>query len=246
MQTQSSQRPSLRLFGILLMVGAVIGMVGNSLHPHAAEADAAAATLAIARNDAWVLIHLAIIAAILLATGGLLGLSQFLHGGAAEAPARLGFAAAAVGAAVVTVSTSIDGFANKALALAWANAPTAETDAFFRVLVGVKDVDFAIWSAGMLIFFGLTFLGFGAALADGRYFPAWFGWAAIVSGVGSTAAALIQIANVGEVQLAETLFFASSMLATLWLFAAGVLLWRAAQPTTPAEIPFSTGSTPRA
>lgn len=98
----------------------------------------------------------------------------------------------------------------------------------------------------MLIFFGLTFLGFGAALADGRYFPAWFGWAAIVSGVGSTAAALIQIANVGEVQLAETLFFASSMLATLWLFAAGVLLWRAAQPTTPAEIPFSTGSTPRA
>jgi hypothetical protein len=42
-------------------------------------------------------------------------------------------------------------------------------------------------------------------------------------------AALLQLINTGEVQAAETLFLASSLLITLWAFGLGILLWRAAE-----------------
>jgi hypothetical protein len=90
----------------------------------------------------------------------------------------------------------------------------------------VQVVGFAVWSMAILVLFGAAFACFGAAFVASRQFPAWLGWLAIVSGAGSAIAALLQIANTGEVQTAEMLFFASSLLATLWAFAAGVLVWR--------------------
>jgi hypothetical protein len=60
---------------------------------------------------------------------------------------------------------------------------------------------------------------------------------AIASGVGSAVAALLQIANTGEVQAAETLFFASSLLVTLWAFAVGVLVWRDGRAPDGARAP---------
>jgi hypothetical protein len=78
----------------------------------------------------------------------------------------------------------------------------------------------------ILVLFGAAFACFGAAFVISGRFPAWLGWMAIASSVGSAVAALLQIANTGEVQAAETLFFASSLLVTLWAFAVGVLVWR--------------------
>ncbi|MHB1135138.1 MAG: DUF4386 family protein [Chloroflexota bacterium] len=238
MEAQSSQQPpSLRLFAILLMVGAVVGLVGNALHPHTADPDAAATIQAIAQSGGWVAIHLAIIVAILLAVGGFVGLTRLLESGPAGPLAQLGLAAALVGGAVVTVSTAMDGFAMKALALAWAGTPAAEAAAALRLASGVKEVNFAIWSIGMLVFFGGAFVCLGAALVFSGRFPVWFGWVAVVSGIGSAIAAIIQIANTGEVQAAETIFLASSVLGTLWIFGLGVLLWRAAPARSAGRAP---------
>ena len=73
---------------------------------------------AIAGNGAWVAIHLAIIVAILLIIGGLVGLAEQMEGTSVEPLARLGLAAALLGGAIVTVSSAIDGFVMKALAVA--------------------------------------------------------------------------------------------------------------------------------
>jgi hypothetical protein len=59
-----------------------------------------------------------------------------------------------------------------------------------------------------------------------RRYPGWFGWIAVVGAAGSAVAALLQIAASGEVQAAETLFFASSLVLTLWALALGMLMWR--------------------
>lgn len=92
----------------------------------------------------------------------------------------------------------------------------------------------------MLIFFGAAFACFGIAVSVSRLFPGWFGWVAVVGAGGSVVAALLQSAASGEVQAAETMFLASSVLLTLWAFALGVLMWRGrmqALATGPALAP---------
>ncbi|MGZ8514951.1 MAG: DUF4386 family protein [Candidatus Limnocylindrales bacterium] len=215
-----------RLFGTLFISGAVIGMVGNGLHPHAADLDGAATVHAIAGNDAWVAIHLAIIVAILLVIGGLVGLAEEMTGTPGEPLARLGLVAAVLGGSVVTVSSAIDGFVMKALSVVSISATGTDGALALSISVAVKDVDFGIWSIGMLAFFGVAFACFGGAVVASRRYSGWFGWIAIVGATGSAAAALLQIAASGEVQAAETIFFASSLLLTLWTLALGILMWR--------------------
>ncbi len=215
-----------RLFGALFISGAIIGLVGNGLHPHTADLDGAATVHAIAGNGAWVAIHLAIIVAILLVIGGLVGLAEEMTGTPGEPLARLGLVAAVLGGSVVTVSSAIDGFVMKALSVASVSANGTDGALALSISVAVKDVDFGIWSIGMLAFFGVAFACFGGAVIASRRYSGWFGWIAIVGAAGSAAAALLQIAASGEVQSAETLFFASSLILTLWALALGILMWR--------------------
>jgi hypothetical protein len=216
-----------RLFGALFISGAVIGMVGNGLHPHTTDRDGAATVQAIASNSAWVAIHLAIIIAIFLVIGGLVGLAQEMTGTSGEPLARLGLAAALVGGAVVTVSLAIDGFALKAPSVAAISAGGPDAALALRISVAVREIDFGIWSIGMLAFFGVAFACFGGAAVASRRYPGWFGWIPIVGATGSAVAALLQIAASGEVQSAETLFFASSVILTMWTLLVGVMMWRA-------------------
>ena len=215
-----------RISGALFIVGAMMGLVGNALHPHTAGLDGAATVQAIAQNGAWVAIHLTIIVAILLIIGGFIGLTERLTGTSGGPLARLGVAAALLGGAVVTVSTAMDGFVMKALSLSSAAAPAAETATALRVATAVKAVDFGLWSIGILVFFGAAFACFGVAVIASRRFPAWFGWIAVVGAGGSAVAGLLQIAANGEVQAAETTLLVSTLLLTLWTLALGVWMWR--------------------
>jgi len=230
---RSQPLPWHRLFGALFISGALIGLVGNALHPHTADLDGAATVQAIAGNGAWVAIHLAIIVAILLIIGGLVGLAEEMKGTSVEPLARLGLATALLGGAVVTVSSAIDGFVMKALAVSFAGMALPDAASALRISIAVKEVDFGIWSIGMLAFFGVAFACFGGSVIGSLRYPGWFGWIAVVGAAGSAVAALLQIAASGEVQAAETLFFASSLILTLWALALGILMWRGhAEPVT--------------
>lgn len=236
MSSKPVVRTSERLTAALLMAGAVIGAIGNALHPHVAVS-MTAKLQAIAGNGAWVAIHLTILVAILLVIGGLVGLARLLDDGPGGPLARIGIAAALVGGTLATVSTSIDGFALKPLALQWAAASTSDAAAVLGLAGAVQVTGLAIWSMAILVLFGAAFACFGAAVGAGGQFPAWLGWVAIASGVGSAVAATLQIANTGEVQAAETLFFASSLLVTLWAFVVGVLAWRDGRAPDGARAP---------
>jgi len=159
-------------------------------------------------------------------------LAEEAAGTPGEPLARLGLVAAVLGGSVVTVSSAIDGFVMKALSVASISATGTDGALALSISVAVKDVDFGIWSIGMLAFFGVAFACFGGAVVASRRYSGWFGWIAIVGATGSGAAALLQIAASGEVQAAETVFFASSLLLTLWALALGILMWRRwADPT---------------
>ncbi len=220
-----AQGPSGRISAVLLAVGAAIGLVGNGLHPHTVDTDAAATLRGIAANDAWIWIHAAIVVAVLLVIGGLVGFAQNLRAEGASELVDLGVAATLVGGGLVCVSTAIDGFGRKALTLAWSAAPSGSADAVFQVATGAQLLGQGIWTLGILVFFGAAFVCFGAAAnAAGR--PGWVAFPPIVGGLGSTLAASLRIASNGDVQAAETLFLVSSVVITLWLFALGVTRWR--------------------
>lgn len=228
-------RSARRMSAIQLVLAAAVGLVGNALHPHTADADIAATLEAIGGNTAWVGIHLAIITAILLLAAGALGIISDADRLPTAPMAGLARAVMLVGAALVCTSTAIDGFAMKPLASAWS---ASRADALLPVASGVKAIDFGIWSLGMLVFFGAAFILTGATVRAARLQPPILGWAAIASGIGSSVAALLQIANTGELQAAETIFLASSLLITVWAFVTGLVLWRSeVRASAPARTP---------
>ena len=210
---------------VLLVAGAVIGLVANAMHPHSAVSDRSDALRSIAESDSWVAIHLGIILAVMFVTGGLVGLVALLNDGAGRPLARLGLTAGVMGCAIVMVSTAVDGFAVKHLAEAWVGGTDNQPATALAIALGAIDIDFAIWTVGMLVFFGVTFICIGTSMVISRTFPA-FGWIAVASGVGSAFAALVQVVETGESPLAEAVFLGSSMLITFWSLSVGVLLWR--------------------
>ncbi|MBA3583155.1 MAG: DUF4386 family protein [Gemmatimonadetes bacterium] len=217
---------SQRMSGGLLIAGAVIGLVGNALHPHTADPEGAAVVRAIAASDTWVPIHLTIILAILFIIGGLVGLARRLDDGPGESLARVGLVAAAVGGAVTLISLALDGFAMKALARSWAAAPDGEAATAMRLAVALRDTGSGVWSIGMLVLFGTAFACFGLAVSVSGRFSGWLGWIAILGAGGATVAALLRIAATGDVQAAESIFLASSLLLTMWTLSMGILMWR--------------------
>jgi hypothetical protein len=182
----------------------------------------------------WPWIHLAIIGGILLIIGGLVLFARVLVGSPAEPPARLAVTALLIGGAVVTVSTSVDGFGMKALAVASQAAPATETAAALRAAIAVDIMDFGIWSMGMLILFGAGFGCFALALAASRLLPLWYAALAAAGALLSGMAAMLQIAAGGETQEAETLFLVGSILLTAWVLLLGLRLWRGLPVPAPA------------
>jgi len=77
---------------------------------------------------------------------------------------------------------------------------------------------------------------FGAAVSASRRFPTGFGWIAVAGGGGSATGALFQIFNGGEVQAAETVVVAASLLIALCAFALGVMMWRADETAAPVAL----------
>jgi hypothetical protein len=234
------------LTAALLLTGGLLALVGNALHPHAPGSDPAASIAALATDATWPWIHLAIVGGILLIIGGLVLFARWLVGSLGEPLARLAVAALLIGGAVVTVSTSVDGFGMKALAIATQAAPATETAAALRAAIAVDTMDFGIWSMGMLILFGAGFGCFAFALAASRLLPLWYAALAAAGALLSGMAAVLQIAEGAETQEAETLFLVGSILLTAWVLVLGLRLWRClpVPVPTPAVAPATVGARP--
>jgi hypothetical protein len=127
------------------------------------------------------------------------------------------------------VLLTLDGFAAKHLADAWASAsPAAREDALasFRA---EDSINFALLTPLNLVFAGFTFVLFGLANSFSDVYPRWLGWIAVLGGVGSAVSGVIQ-AYMGEpTRITETLGIASPTIITLWLVVIGILLLRSGE-----------------
>ena len=226
--TRREEGGILRIGAVAGIVGSLLAMVGNLLHPATPTGDPQGVAEAIAKSESWVLVHLAIVVGLILMLGALVALSRSIEGGVAGALAQLGSVAAVAGVTVGVVLVIVDGVAAKHLADAWEAAPPEEAAAALRVVVAEEAINFALASLFNILFAGVTFILLGLAVAWSGEYPGWLGWVVVVAGVGSVPVGLVQAytgESIGFTKVATIIF---PTIITLWVVGMSVLLLRKA------------------
>ena len=227
-RTRREEGHIFRIGSVAGIVGSLLAMVGNLLHPATPIGDPQGVAEAIAQSERWVLVHLVIVVGLILMLVALVALSRSIEGGLAGALAQLGSVAAVAGVTVGLVLVIVDGVAAKHLADAWEAAPPEEAAATLRVVVAEEAINFALASLFNILFAGATFILLGLAVAWSDEYPGWLGWVVVVAGVGSVPVGLVQAytgESIGFTRIATIIF---PTIITLWVVGMSVLLWRKA------------------
>jgi Domain of unknown function (DUF4386) len=215
-----------RIGGWAAIVGAILGGVGNLVHPVTPEDDPVGVAQVIADSDMWTPIHLAIVLGIFLMLGGLIAIYQTIRGGLAGALARFGLFAAVAGVTIGLILVILDGVAARQLAQEWASAAPADSATALGLVHVNETINFALASLFNFVFAAATFILFGLAVAVSDVYPRWLGWVAVIAGLASIGAGSIQ-ALVGEPTTASrVLTIFGPTVITLWLLVMGILLLR--------------------
>src|SRR5919106_1680216 len=200
--TSEEDRRVFRIGGFAAVVGALLGMVGNLIHPVTPIGDIEGVARVIAESDIWVPVHLVIVLGIVLMLGGLV--------------------------AIGLVLVILDGVAARQLAQEWASASTENRDIALGLVHANETINFALASLFNFIFAAVTFILFGLAVALSGLYPRWLGLVAAGAGALSLVAGTIQ-ASVGEpTEASRVLTIIGPTIITLWLLVMGILLLRKA------------------
>jgi len=217
-----------RIGSVAGIIGSLLAMVGNLLHPATPIGDPEGVAQTIAQSERWVLVHLVIVVGLILMLGGLVAISRSIEGGMAGALAQLGSVAAVAGVTVGLVTVIVDGVAAKHLAEVWEAAPPEEAAAALQVVVAEETINFALAALFNILFAGVTFIVLGLAVAWSGEYPGWLGWVAVVAGIGSVPVGLVQAytgESIGFTRIATIIF---PTIITLWVVVMSVLWLRKA------------------
>jgi hypothetical protein len=207
------------------VVGSLLAMVGNLLHPATPIGDPEGVAQTIAQSERWVPVHLVIVVGLILMLGCLAALSRSITGGVAGALAQLGSVAAVARVTVGVILVIVDGVAAKHLADAWETASPDQAAAALRVVLAEEAINFAIAALFNILFADVTFILLGLAVAWSGEYPGWLGWVAMFAGIGSVPVGLVQAytgESIGFTRIATIIF---PTIITLWVVAMSVLLW---------------------
>jgi hypothetical protein len=175
-----------------------------------------------AESNLWVGVHIGLIFAGLLIVGGLTGLYRSITTGASAVWAHLGFATVLVGTSVLLVFLGTYGIAFPQVAEGWVNASEVDKAAAFLVVLAVREIAQALIAVSIMVFFGVTFVLYGLAVATGTAYPRWLGWLAVVGGVGGMLAGALEDVSLSDIA------FTPLFLLLLWVLVMGILMWRKA------------------
>src|SRR5918998_1330827 len=176
--------PTRREEGVIFRIGSVAGilgsllaMVGNLLHPATPIGDPQGVARTIAQSESWVLVHLVIVVGLILMLGALVALCRSIEGGVPGALAQLAYVAAVSGVTVGVVLVIVDGVAAKHLADAWEAAPPEGAAAALQVVLAEEAINFALAALFNILFAGVTFILLGSRWPGAVSTPdGWGGW----------------------------------------------------------------------
>lgn len=176
----------------------------------------------------WIHTHLFSLAGFLLGLLIFLGLYRSIQQVKAKVFAVLGVVFAVMGTCFTMSWIAIDGIAMKRIAEDWLAAPPEEKASAFRVATAMEDVIFGYFSLAWVMWFGLPVLFFGIAVALNEPRRAWIGWAGAVFGAAASVVGVIQVYTHRDFVVTDILIPITAVLASVWIVAMGILLWRQA------------------
>ena len=221
------QGPLLRLAAAVGIVGIVLQVVMDRLHPHRVDPnDSVAVFREYAESHDWTWVHIGQFAGTLFIVIGLFALARSLtrQGGTAGALGVFGGVTSVLVAAVFTVQMAVDGVALKAAIGAWVGAPAGDRSVAFQVAESVRWTEKGL-GGFFQILEGATLLALGLSIALGARYPRWLGWVAGLAGVsmiagGTTTARTGFSAQSGLILLPGTVLLAVFLIGTF------ISMWR--------------------
>lgn len=228
----ATRRALVSIGGVCAVAGSVLYLVAGAVHQDL-PSGAANAVPHVAGHGSWHLIHLVAVLGIALWPVGFAALAATLADGMSRALGRVATGAMLVGFLVFVVDTLLDGFVLKVAADAWAGSSGEAkeqryliAEAVYRILQGTF-VAYIIW------LIGVPFLIMGVAVAVGRAYARWLGWAAAVVGGFATVAGSSYYLGLDAIPDLVG-FVVPSGLLTLWLIVMGILMLRGRARSTSA------------
>ena len=226
-----TDRTVLRLGSWAAILGGVLAVVANLLHPRFTDADTPAETMQIvAASENWTPVHVAILISFLLITFGFFAFARSMKAGPAEGWSRVALGALVLSAPVALVTALVDGYVMKEVAGAVAAGGAAAASAG----IATAHLSWALFMGLNILFLGITPIAYGVAAANDGGYPAWMGWVAVVVGGVSALNGTFGLLA-GASATFYLIFTAASAILTLWVIAAGILLGRRA--AAPAPVP---------
>ena len=217
----------MRAGALCAVLGTLANIAASVGHGDLPEAGTSAQLAFVAARDSWSHVHLASVLAVLLWLVAFVALTESLRATRGATAGRLGLAAAFVGAGVHVVFFSIDGYALKRTADAWATASPERRLSLTHAGELVLLLQNSQFVSAIALLLGLPFVLFGLAVARSGAFPAWFGWIAVLAGTGSLVTGTTRFVGL-ELVPDPVLFLAFALPASLWTAALAWPVWRRA------------------
>ncbi len=226
--TDSQEHKSLlRISTLASIVGAIFFMIANIVHPRSPNIEVNEFQIeTVAHSDIWVTDHVVLWLGGLLLLPGLLAIHHSLTNRNSLVWTYFGNMSALVSTALWTVLMAMDGIASKATHVAWSHAPVPEKKTALRVAEMMEEIDIALFSFYIVLFFGITFFLYGWGVLKSEEHPAWLGWAAIVLSIASFVVGLVQTYTGLSVLVTNILFASLSSFLILWLIIMNIRIRR--------------------
>ncbi len=141
----------------------------------------------------------------------------------------MGFVGAVAGVTVGVILVIVDGVAAKHLADAWATAPPQERAAALRVLVAEETINFALASLFNILFAGVTFMLYGAAVALSGVHARWAASLVALAGAWSVPVGVVQAYAGESTTFTRVATIISPTIITLWVAWMSWSIWRRAR-----------------
>jgi hypothetical protein len=226
-------RSYVRMGGMAAVIGGLLALVANVLHPRWTDTEDVELYTDIADSGIWVADHLVLVVALILTIAGVVAIARSLEGGDGDTLARYGSLATVIGGAVALAQASLDGYAMRAAAEAFVHASDQDRVGAFWAANAIDKLGTGMFSMWTIVLLGVSPVLLGLAALRTRRMPAWLGWTAIVGGLVCTASGVAGLADVAE-DASVTVFLVGSLFVTVWVIGAGWVLWHTADEGVPA------------
>lgn len=218
---------ALSLAAAAAVIGPLAYVAVTLLHPPGQPGnDHAVVFREYAMSHAWVAIHLAQLAALVVGLVGIAGIAasmlRFQEQGRLLALLAVGLAVASIPIAVAL--QVVDGIALKRAVDAWVAEGGTVESASFAAARAVRWLEEGL-NAGFGLTLGSAVTLAGAAMARGAVYPRWVGWIGGAIGIAVLIGAVI-VAETGFSPAAQTWVLARNPALWIWTAVAGVLMWR--------------------